>query len=310
MTVLSTIRQTCLLMTMAVLLAACGGGGDGSSSTTSSSAPLTRDNAEAVAGRVVASVDAIEGASTLGGGLTGMAGGTLGRRSAALTMQANQPCPGGGSMSFAVNMALPETLSANDSVSADFDSCRFSTEDPQSLSGGISCLVAQASGNPDVPPFDVTLTYDFDRLEATTPGEGSAGVDGGFSARVRSDDGVFQDVTITASSVRVSEATNWVTLSGYVFDATHNMDTGEFTVTVTGTLSSSAFGGAVTFDTLVPVTGQSTVPSAGEILLTGAGGSSILVKVMSENTVELHVDENGDGTVDAVIATTWETLES
>lgn len=300
-----------LATNLTLALAGCGGGGGGGSDGAASSAPLTQENAEVVAGRVVASVGALEGASSLGSGLTGIGGGFLGRRTAGLTMQMDdQACPGGGTMSVTINMALAEVFSTSDSVSADFSGCRFSPEETMSLNGGVTFLVTQASGNPNSPPFDFTLAYDFDSLQASAPGESTVGIDGGFSARLRSNDGISHDATVTASSVRVSDGANWITLSGYVFDATHNEDTGEFEVAVTGTLRSAALGGAVSFDTLIPLTGIGDFPSAGEVLITGAESSSILVRVLAENAVELQVDEDGDGIVDVVITTTWETLES
>lgn len=307
MTLPATFRHLCLLVSATALLASCGGGDGGGGGTTA--APLTQQNAEVVAGRVVASVGALEGASDLGSLFTGLDVGTAARRSAGLTVNGQETCANGGTLTVSATLADPNALSANDQASVAFLNCALDLGASVVFDGAFGFQVAQASGSLGVAPFDVTLLYDFDGLRAVIAGEGTVGIDGGFSARLRSQDGVQSDATITATAIRVSDGAASVILSGYVFDASKNDATGAFAVTATGTLSSPELGGAVTFDTLVPLTGEGETPSAGEILITGAGNASVLVRILGETSVELRVDENGDGTVDTVITTTWQALE-
>ncbi len=309
MTLRPALRRLCLLVSATALLASCGGGGGGSGGGTAA-APLSQENAAVAAGRVVASMGALEGASELGGLFTGMGGASAGRRSAGLTVSGQETCANGGTFTVSATLADPSTLSANDHASVAFQNCAMDLGASLVFDGAFGFQVAQASGSLGTPPFDVTLLYDFDSLQAVIAGEGTVGIDGGFSARLSSQDGVQSDATITATAIRVSDGATSVTLSGYVFDASKNDASGEFSVSVTGTLSSPELGGAVTFDTLVPLTGVGETPSAGEILITGAGNASVLVHILSETSVELRVDENGDGTVDTVITTTWQALES
>lgn len=304
-----TLRHLCLLVSAISLLASCGGGGGAGGGGGTVAAPLTQQNAETVAERVVASMAALEGASDLGGRFTGMGGGAASRRSAGLTVSGQESCANGGTLTVSATLANPNALSANDQASVAFQNCALDLGASVIFDGAFGFQVAQASGSLDVAPFDVTLLYDFDSLQAVIAGHGTVGIDGGFSARLSSLDGLQRDAAIAATAIRVSDGAVSATLSGYVFVASRNQATGAFAVSVTGTLSSSEIGGAVTFDTLVPLTGVGDVPSAGEVLITGAGNASVLVRILSETAVELHVDENGDGTVDAVITTAWEVLE-
>jgi hypothetical protein len=49
-------------------------------------------------------------------------------------------------------------------------------------------------------------------------------------------------------------------------------------------------------------------PSQGQLLITGASGSTLLVTALNSTQVQLQVDANGDGTVDSTTTATWASL--
>ncbi len=78
---------------------------------------------------------------------------------------------------------------------------------------------------------------------------------------------------------------------------------------VAGTLTSTAFSGAVTFDTTVLLQGTGNgFAFTGQVLITGANGATIRVIVLDSAFVRLEVDLNGDGTADEIVDKSWEEL--
>lgn len=69
-------------------------------------------------------------------------------------------------------------------------------------------------------------------------------------------------------------------------------------------------GGTFVYETLRPMTGLQFLfdPGFGELRVLGAGGTSVTIVPIDFSTVDLLVDENGDGEVDATIASEWAAL--
>jgi hypothetical protein len=85
---------------------------------------------------------------------------------------------------------------------------------------------------------------------------------------------------------------------------------GGSTLTMSGSFVAQSIGGRVTVSTpqaLHQQTGD-TYPSQGQVLITGAGGSTLVATVLDATQVQLRVDANGDGTVDGTTTTTWAAL--
>ena len=82
---------------------------------------------------------------------------------------------------------------------------------------------------------------------------------------------------------------------------------GSSSLTLTGSFTSQSLGGRVTISTPQALMQQNgdAFPSQGSVLITGAGGSTLLVTALNATQVQLQVDANGDGTVDGTTTTTW-----
>lgn len=89
----------------------------------------------------------------------------------------------------------------------------------------------------------------------------------------------------------------------------------------TGTSSSSSLDGsfsATSIDGLITVTTPQAIvqqhvdvnPSAGQVLVVGAGGSQLLVTVLDATQVRIELDANGDGTFERLTVVTWQELLS
>lgn len=77
-----------------------------------------------------------------------------------------------------------------------------------------------------------------------------------------------------------------------------------------GSFSDPLLGGALTFRTEAPLTGVQVMPdpSAGAFTVEGAGGTTLTLAPLDLFTLELLVDENGDGEVDTTLPAEWAEL--
>jgi hypothetical protein len=81
------------------------------------------------------------------------------------------------------------------------------------------------------------------------------------------------------------------------------------TLDVSGSLSSSDFSGTVHFETTTPLQGDGSQNLlSGELMITGANGTSISVLVLGDQTVELRIDLDGNGSVDETLTMGWDEL--
>jgi len=84
---------------------------------------------------------------------------------------------------------------------------------------------------------------------------------------------------------------------------------GAWSIAVEGTLTSSAFAGSATFETVKPfLSVDGSFPSMGELVIHGANGATIRVVALDGTFVRLEIDDDGDGVVDARVDATWAEL--
>jgi hypothetical protein len=78
----------------------------------------------------------------------------------------------------------------------------------------------------------------------------------------------------------------------------------------TGTLEDPLLGGVLSFRTETPMTGVQVLPdpSTGAFAVTGTDGSALTVVPLDFFTLEIQVDENGDGEVDVTLPGEWAAL--
>ena len=332
------IFKLSVLLSLVSLVAACGGGGGGGSASatpppvSTGAVAITAANAATAAGAVDNSLVFATGAGTqaasaptaavvtvtgnqfniiefsnsvfetidsLKSQLTPTVIGAIITRSSA--------CSGGGSIDVAHDdIDNNGVLSTGDTLTLLFNSC---VRSGITISGGLS-VSGFTSVKPSTAAFTTTGKISFNSF-AYSDGATSGTMNGTINFSVSTSDGNVVNSTISNGSLAVAKTGATLTLSGYSINQTNNKSTGAYTLSASGTVTSSALGGTVTFTTTTPYQGTGTAnPSSGAIKITGAGSSSVTVTALDSTNIRLDVDSNGDGIVEPPpISMTWAMLD-
>ena len=311
-----TTSRLCILGVCAALVS-CGGGDSSPSAPPHQLGAITVANAPPIASAVlVASFES----GNLGASVTGSSSpagvgkatpGSLskhGQTAAYLQVPVGPetvPCDFGGSVTTTGNVANPLTLSAGDRITLDYDAC----DDGVSVTDGLfSFTITSFSGDLASGVFSLGIAVDLAAFEVVAAGE-TVTADGDISVVL--DMLSSPTFTVTLASSSLSVGSNGASHTLTAFSATQTIDqvTTAFTFDAAGTLTSSEFSGAVNFDTIEVFMGTGVdYPASGEMLVTGANNGTIRIIALDNVLVRLEVDGNGDGTLDAVIDTTWDEL--
>jgi hypothetical protein len=316
--------KTLTLMTAAALTACGGGGGDDAART--ATAIVGSANAPTISGAVLnAALGAADAGDLTGFGAApatvGLADPNFARvgalASAALDpFRATTPfialqvvvgpetsdCALGGTVTTTGNIATPGTLASNDTLTLEFDGC---TDAEGTIDGLFAMSIASFSGDLLSGQFTLGLRVNLDNLSIAS-NAGTATLDGDMTLTIAVTTNAVT-TTIVSTSMTVAElGAASHTLTNLMLTQAVDAVTDAFTLDVEGMLTSSAFAGSVTFDTIVPFGGTGLdYPSSGELLVTGANGGTIRVVVLDSTFVRLELDANGDGTVDERVDVAW-----
>jgi hypothetical protein len=124
-------------------------------------------------------------------------------------------------------------------------------------------------------------------------------------------------VSMSISGVSLTTVSNAGTEINSNFQTTQTVDISvaagaePFTLAASGTIDSTQLGGEISYSTPVTFQGAGAgYPFAGEMLITGANGATIRLIALTETTVRIEVDADGDGVVDVGGAedTTWDDI--
>ena len=232
-------------------------------------------------------------------------------------------CSGGGAVNTIWRDADPVgELSVRDNIILTFNSC---VEEDLTLNGGMDVGILSLDGDPAIDlSWAVVFRLNFNSLTAS---DGGAIVEvvGSLDATVdtQASGSVVTDITTevatepgsTASSfLYFGEGVDFTELTQYSVSFQENTD-GSFVVSGQGTLESSFIGGTVTFETTQEVTGTSfdvNNPSAGEMLIVGARNSNVMLRILDSVSVELDLDDDGDGfdAGDVTLLRSWDELDA
>ena len=209
-------------------------------------------------------------------------------------------------------------LSEGDSITLNFKGC---VEDDVTFNGTLSVFVLDLVGDPETDDsWVLVLRLNFDTLTASGGGSfieiiGSLDVTveqlapDEFEVIITTEVGIGSGST-SSSFLYFGEGEDFTELTLFTLTFKENPD-GSFTLTSEGTLRSSFIGGKVTFRTTPNVNGDdfdNNDPSAGEMIITGAANSSILLRILNSVNVALDVDNDGDGAIDDTIPTSWDEM--
>jgi hypothetical protein len=317
---------------MLLILAGCGGGGGGETAAAPTElVDLTSANAKTVAGAAV--VSSMEGGDL--GAYAMSAGPTAGvtatkstqiyskvgeiqseqidslvKQSQAGYMQAavgpvTSQCEVGGSVTISGDVSGEQTLSSGDNITIEFADC---DDGVSVVDGTFSMTITSFSGDLASGMFSLGVSLELTAF-AVTEGEETVTANGDVTMALDALSSPVVSMTVSSSSLAVSEGGASHELTDYSSTRTVDTVTGEYSIEASGTVTSSAFDGAASFDVIEPFTGTGAAyPGSGELLIEGAGGATLRVIALDTTFVRIELDSDGDGTADEIIDSTWDEL--
>ena len=318
----STYRLFTILVAVHVL-AACGGGGGGGEMTppvpTAEMAKITSQNAPTVAG-VASEVVLEEGVfgSILGQGLPiGAVASNRVVTVAAKTAQPQQlfsmssglaPCAVAGTVDVQLTIADPLQPTVGDRYEIAFEACDDGLGTV--TSGGMAITITALGGDFASGQFLIGMGMELTALQVTEGGEtsmasGSVAIELDFSMPT------VTTITVSTSALAMTTAGEAEAVSNMTVTITQ--DESQFPVAVqvetSFRISSPRIGGEVLVTTSLALesTGEG-YPYVGELTITAAENTSIVLIALDANTVRLQIDLDGDGAVDEIVDTTWEEI--
>ncbi len=312
-------------MGIAMTMSSCGGSSD--DATLGPSLPpeqpmldITAANATDVAATVVTSIDLTFGIANVADDLTGQEAGsslptalasdealsTIIVRPLTSDTQGIQSCAISGTADISGDIVPP--INAGNTISAIFDNCDEGLGFV--LSGRVDISVLLIEGAFLTPRFRLDLDVALGDIEIRS-GTDTATADGTFTLQIDALDWprVAQGIVgselvfgLNGERLVLTDFSQEVRLTGSIAPVS-------VIETAAGDLDSTSLGGAVDYTTPWSLRAWDGFdPFAGEILITGNGGSSVRVVVNDVGSVILEVDESGNGVIDAYIEVTWSEL--
>jgi len=297
-----------------------GGGGGVQPPPPTGSGPtltITADNGDEVASALLIAIGGTFDLGDIsGGGVTGLGApapltGVIRKNTSVLsstTRNQIEPCISGGTIDITATLANPPLLTVGDHIIAVFDNC--DNNDGYVISGTVDLTIAALQGDTGTDVFLLGLDVLMTDVVIFEGGQ-SFTADGDFTLTV--DALAFPVITMTIGGQELILGAGAETATMTNFDHSLTVDAGVFpdtkTAEASGRMLVALLGGSVDYETtaLIHAIGDFD-PHEGEILVTGASGSSVRIVVVDNVSVRLEIDANGDGVVDQFVDTSWSAL--
>ncbi len=307
-----------MIVTSTIWLVACGGGGGGGGGAApiTANAVITSQNVPAIAGAVVGATEGTQSIADLGGLAAPVGPGALPVQeanagappTAEVTVGPDMtPCLVTGTQTFSAEIADPATMSGGDSISLLFSLC--DEGDGTVMDGGFDFVVQSFQGDPLTGAFLFNVGVTVSGLSMTEGGETTT-LSGDMTLTVDTLNPPSAAISVYGSSLTVLSGVETGSLSEFSIVTTVDPLAGTTLFELNGYLMSSEFTGDVHFSTTaalqLDVAGD---PSTGEVVITGADGATITMRIVSAQQVELDIDLDGDGSIDEMQVTTWADLQ-
>lgn len=325
-------RHLCVLasLVLGLALGACGGSSDGGPLPVDY-ATLSRDNALEIAGAVLGS--AIE-SSELGGytSLLALSGSlTPFQQSPVITMAGGlqmadpapvfkpvypgmlqspiapttSPCGVGGTVTLSGDISTTQTLTVGDTIAFEFEDC---DDGVRVVSGSFAMTITSFAGDFVGGSFAFSVDATLGTFQVTQNSETNGPMDGVVSIDLDLTSTPSLGLTVESDSLTISDGTLAHTLESYLLARSSDSVTGAYTLLVSGRASNASLDGAVDFSTIEALqSADGGNPFTGRVEISGDRASMTII-VLDGTSLRLEVDETGNGTVDAVIDTTWDAL--
>lgn len=342
-----SLLRTAAICVPVMFLAACGGGGGeddapaGPSIPVATGAVITTVNAKAVSADAITASTTTSAAASAGlpvgvqvqPGASG-ASSTLRLGSIARTMAlkaAQRPglvagvaiheteaCTFGGSVTLTGNLSDPEWAVQGDTVTTTMNNCRENIDGVATTMNG-KLTISVLSGrfySYAMTPFDVTMKVEAANMTITAGGATST-MHGDMTMRYAANSVNIETIVISGTSMTnmVTGGSSPLSLTMKNYRQEISTDRGPATTTVTMRVESlhpSLGSTAIAYDVSTLTawkTDEFGNVTAGSLKVAGAG-SQVQITVTAENTFEIKVDTNGDGTYDATQTATLSELRS
>jgi hypothetical protein len=299
-------KQSFTVFLCTVLVAACSGSGDGSvASTPTSMAKIDVSSAATIAGGVV---DAVFASGSFSDVVGGGGSGSLVGKSVPIPETTTQ-CFVDGSVTVSGQVLDLNTLSDGDQLRLEFFDCNDGAG--QVLNGIYEIVINSFSGDLLQGLVDLNATVTFDGFEVMEGSEMTS-LNGVFTLDLDTSMPPMASVSVSGASVSVSDNTASATLSEFQTDVTNDARVipEAYTLAASSTLTSTLFEGAVNYSIPVPFQGfAGQYPYQGELLVTGADGSSVRLMALDNMNARLDIDP-GDGSGIVTQETTWAEVAS
>jgi len=225
-----------------------------------------------------------------------------------------------GSYTVSGELANPDDLSsftAGDTLRLVYASC--DNGQGHVLDGAIDITIVEFAGSLDTHLFEVSMTAsltDFSVDDGDV--HGPATINGAYS--VQNDSWSYPIIVTKVKGDLLVEylpvpadATAYYREGGFLavkdFTSNGQLDEGTFIIadSASGIVGSDHYDGQATYTAVVPFRGLiGGNPYEGEMLITGAGDSTIRIIVLDVGMVRLEMDYDGDGALDETRDVTWD----
>ena len=219
-------------------------------------------------------------------------------------------CSGSGSLTLSGDAVDPTlgSLAPGDTIQIVYNNCEELTG--VTTSGTIDLTIQNFSGSLSAPPYSYTLALESSDLSAAQRGETET-LNGSAILMINTEDGAEVTTTVSVDSLDYTEqaSEDSGTLTDFTATVVTNFGALSYTLDSSGTVSSQTIGGSVTLMTTEIIMGSllEENPGSGVVLVTG-DTSTETITVIDPINLRLDIDENGDGTIDDIIPTTWEEI--
>lgn len=320
------VRNIVLAAIGAASLAACGSSGSGgdtggapTAGTGGSLATITPDNAPIIAG-VVAEVALEQGVFDFlfQQDLPIASSGTERILSTATKIASpSQLLPNGtglvdcavsGTVDVDVTVADPFAPSVNDRYALVFTSCDDGLGTV--TNGSMVIMITALGGDFTTEQFLLGMSLELSAFQVTE-GVETSGASGTIAIEFDSMSPPLTTISVSTSALAVTTEgmAEAVTDLSVTISEDQSMFPAAIAVSTSFTISSPRIGGEVSVSTSLAL--QSTdgeYPYVGELRITGADQSVIIMIAIDANTVRLEIDIDGDGAMDETIETTWDEI--
>ena len=320
-----------LIPLMVLSIAGCGGGGGGgggsSPTTPSTTLQISAANSEALSGQILDDLTSLENLDATTSGLaftssdiegnsqtlTELVIGTAregadyftadNQLSLTATESGSLACDFGGQVSYQFTYSDANNLSAGDSASLTFFDCKPDTS--TTLNGSMSLRFTVVTGivsDPGLGDFTIEMTLTLTNLSINADT-----ANGDMTLRIDSDTGGVYIATISGSSLTATISGAQSAAGDYRLHFVENPS--EYQREYDYYLDSPNYSGSYTLETTQTIQGlQGRDAYTGVLVVTGANGATITFTILDDQNVRIQTDENGDGTIDSTVDTTWSQL--